>query len=161
MKVKITKCDSDNFWYHDRVGETFDVILESPPSPLGYKVENEVLQCGEVPYIQIDDCCVVKEEPDQQMTELFETVCDYLDYLVFSLKERINYEQSHLDALEREKNSKLNYENENIAFVKGKITAYNKVLSDVEFSREMIKGEFYRQKISCKQSRIWGIDEED
>ena len=144
MKVKITKCNHDGYWYHNRIGDIFDVTLGTPHDK-SYKVNDEI-QLGHVYYIDIDDCCVVEEEPDQQLTEFYETVDEYLDCNTFLLTERIKYEKSRLDSLEKEASSKKGYENENIAFIKGKIAAYNKALYEIVFSRKRIKGEFYRNK---------------
>lgn len=60
MKVKITKCSKDTYWYADKVGDVFEVKeCEYTEKYKGYKVASEPYYCN---LILIDDCKEVGSE---------------------------------------------------------------------------------------------------
>jgi hypothetical protein len=53
MKVKITKCSNDNWWYNDRIGEIFTPINDGDPHSSKYEVN---LPGDHIGFIDFDDC---------------------------------------------------------------------------------------------------------
>lgn len=56
MKIKITKCSDELYWYRDKIGEEFEVLGES--ESMGYYVKKNITIKM---YVDKQDCLVIKK----------------------------------------------------------------------------------------------------
>ncbi|GAF78332.1 unnamed protein product, partial [marine sediment metagenome] len=56
MKVKITGCSGENYWYSERIGEIFEVQCDE-----GYMTEDDAVP-GHKGHIDTQDCTIIKED---------------------------------------------------------------------------------------------------
>ena len=65
MKVKIVKCSGDSYWYKNRIGEEFEVELDSEDR---YKTKEIQIMGAVASFIQVSDCEIIEDEVKQSTT---------------------------------------------------------------------------------------------
>jgi hypothetical protein len=61
MKIKIVKCFRPTYWYHERIGEIFDVLPLQEPYTEDYLVNISDLPDNRG-YVRVDDAEIIKED---------------------------------------------------------------------------------------------------
>jgi Holliday junction resolvase RusA-like endonuclease len=80
MKVKITQCHNNKWWYNNRINEIFEVLSkETFDDNINYKVYQNKFNTN-YGYILDSDCEICKEIPVKQKQKIYKTINLRRDY---------------------------------------------------------------------------------
>lgn len=103
MKVRITKCSRENWWYERKIGETFEVISDNeyyedddyPKPKLSYSTRffDDEEGYETIGYILMEDCVIVKEQvqPSEYLQEMIQDWKKVSDELRIALNHSYGY----------------------------------------------------------------------